>query len=270
MRSNGGRLTGAHAPAGRQPRRSALTQPSLEDLLLTSGAPGVFAPVELTGLPEPVARYFGASIAPGTPLARAARLRIRGHIRIGRWLPFTSTEVLDPHRGFVWRARVAGRLIVGFDSYVDRTAEMQWKLLGLLRIVHAEGPDLARSAAARAGGEGMWLPTAMLPRYGVTWDADGDDAVTARFAVDDTPMEVRYTLDRDGRVRSGVFDRWGDPNRSGTWGWHRCGGDVTAYGSFAGLTIPTAGRLGWHYGTDRWPQGEFFRYQVTRIDFPVG
>ena len=34
-------------------------------------------------------------------------------------------------------------------------------------------------------------------------------------------------------------------------------GEVTGYGSFEGITIPTAGCLGWHYGTDRWPDGEF-------------
>jgi hypothetical protein len=239
-----------------------------DELLLDRSTQGTFEPQELDGLPGPVARYFAAAIAPGTPLARAVRLSIRGHIKIGRWLPFSSTEVLDPHRGFVWRARVAGRLIVGSDRYVHGSAEMRWRLLGLVPLIHAEGPDLARSAVARAGAEGIWLPTAMLPRYGVGWSAEDDDAVTARVEVNGTPVELHHRLDANGRIRSTVFNRWGDPDRSGTWGWHRCGGDVTGYGTFAGLTIPTAGRLGWHYGTGGWARGEFFRYAVTRLDLP--
>jgi hypothetical protein len=44
-----------------------------------------------------------------------------------------------------------------------------------------------------------------------------------------------------------------------------CGGDVTGYRRFAGLTIPSEGRLGWFYGTDRWSEGEFFRYEITQL-----
>ena len=70
--------------------------------------PGVFSPGELDGLPEPVLRYLNAAVAPGTPLARTARIRMHGTIRIGRWLPFRAHEVISPHTGFVWSARAAG------------------------------------------------------------------------------------------------------------------------------------------------------------------
>jgi hypothetical protein len=46
---------------------------------------------------------------------------------------------------------------------------------------------------------------------------------------------------------------------SSIWWWHNCGGQVTAQAHFGGLTIPSAGGLGWFYGTDRWNDGEFFR-----------
>jgi hypothetical protein len=44
-----------------------------------------------------------------------------------------------------------------------------------------------------------------------------------------------------------------------------CGGDITAHRAFDGITIPSAGTLGWFYGTDRWPDGEFFRYEITAL-----
>jgi hypothetical protein len=78
-------------------------------------------------------------------------------------------------------------------------------------------------------------------------------------------LEVRYIFDEEGRVRSLTFDRWGDPDRSGAWRMYPCGGDVTGYRRFAGLTIPSEGRLGWFYGTDRWSEGEFFRYEITQL-----
>jgi hypothetical protein len=38
---------------------------------------------------------------------------------------------------------------------------------------------------------------------------------------------------------------------------------VTAHTCFAGLTIPSALRVGWDYGTDTWDSGEFFRAEIT-------
>ena len=108
------------------------------DLSLPS-APGAFSDGELDGLPEPVRRYFRAAIAPSAPLAASARLRMRGRIKLGLWLPFRARQVLAPHRGFVWAARVAG-IISGSDQYIDGSGWMQWKLLGLVPIVRAEGP----------------------------------------------------------------------------------------------------------------------------------
>jgi hypothetical protein len=90
--------------------------------------------------------------------------------------------------------------------------------------------------------------------------------VTAAFRVGDTPVELRLRPDAAGRIASLVFDRWGDPDNRGSFGWHRFGGEFTGYGSFQGLTIPCAGRLGWFYGEDRWPVGEFFRYQLTDLE----
>jgi len=215
-------------------------------------------------LPEPAQRHLAQAIAPGTPLATSARLRMRGHIKVGRWLPFRARQVLSPHRGFVWSARAAG-VIAGSDRYVDGVGGLDWKLAGLVTVAHAEGPDVSRSAAGRAGAEATWLPTALLPRFGVRWSAGADDQATASYRLGEVPLAVSYRLGRDGRVRSFVFDRWGDPDGTGAWGWHPFGGQVTGYATFDGVTIPAAGRVGWFFGTDRWPAGEFFRYRITDL-----
>jgi hypothetical protein len=189
---------------------------------------------------------------------------MRGRIRIGRWLPFTATEELAPHAGFTWSARVAG-VIVGRDSYGDGQGGMEWKLAGLLTVAHADGPDVSRSAAERAGAEAVWLPTALRPELGVEWSAKGDDLICARFAVDGRPVALTLRLNQDGRVASFWLDRWGDPDRTGSWAAHRFGGEFTEQTRFGGLTIPSEGRIGWHFGTDRWADGEFFRFRMTEL-----
>ena len=233
--------------------------------LLDQRAGGVFDPAELDGLPDPVRRYFEASIAPGIGVASAATVRMRGHIKIGRWLPFTAREVLAPHRGFVWRARAAA-IISGHDAYLDGRAAVRWKVLGVATVMRASGADVAESAAGRCGGEAMWLPTTLLPRFNVAWSVRAMDHLVARFDVDTTPIELHLRVDSEGRPTSVVFERWGDPDGSDTFGWHRFGGDITAHQTFNGLTVPSAGNWGWHHGTDRWDDGRFFRCRITALD----
>lgn len=239
---------------------------ALEERLTVAGAPGTFHEAELDGLPVPVRRHLCLAIAPGTPLARAARLRMRGQLKLGaRWLPFRARETLAPLIGFVWAARVAG-VIRGSDHYVDGHGGLDWRLLGRVPVVRSSGPDVARSAAARGGAEGAWVPTAVLPRFGVDWSADDDTHLIARYGVDDVDLDVRYRTDAVGRVESVTFDRWGDPDETGTWASHPFGIDVTGYATFGGLTVPAAGRVGWFHGSERWADGEFFRYRITHLD----
>ncbi len=105
---------------------------------------------------------------------------------------------------------------------------------------------------------------------GVTWTAADHAHITARYTLGETPVQIDYTLDSDGRIRSLVFDRWGDPDNTGTFAWHRFGGQITGYRTFAGLTIPSDGRVGWHFGTGRWPEGEFSGFRLPICDLSTG
>jgi hypothetical protein len=233
-------------------------------------APGSFTEGEIEDLPEPARRYLRASIAPGTPLARSARFRMRGSIKLGkRWDRFRARQILAPHRGFLWAAR-AGGVIVGSDRYAEGRGVMDWRILGLLRVAHADGSDTSRSAAGRAGAEAVWVPTALLPRFGVLWTTRGPHDIAAAYVLDDTELHLRYAVDDEGQLRSVVFDRWGDPDNSGTWGHHPFGFEATGYKTFGGVTIPIAGRAGWFLGTDRWSEGEFFRCEITDYELVTG
>jgi hypothetical protein len=235
---------------------------NLEHLLTQAPDPGGFEPDEVADLPRPVRDHLTAAIVPGAPLARTAQLRMRGTIALPRWVPFRARQVLTPHTGFVWQAR-AGGVVTGADRYVDGAGVADWKLFGRFPVMHAEGPDASRASAGRCGAEGIWVPTALLPRFGVVWSAEDERHITARFAVDDAPIVLRLELDERAHLRSCVFDRWGDPDRTGTARWYPFGGVITGYAHYGSVVIPAAGRFGWHFGTDRWPTGEFFRYQIT-------
>jgi hypothetical protein len=100
---------------------------------------------------------------PSHPVRRwsSVQLTMRGHIRLGSWRPFTAPTGPGALR-FIWAAtaRVAGLPVTGFDRYSFGTGQMRWRLLGLVPVMTASGPDVTRSAAGRLAGEATcWLPT---------------------------------------------------------------------------------------------------------------
>jgi hypothetical protein len=237
------------------------------DALLRAAPPS--RPPDVSGVPEPVERYFAASLAAGSPAAPAAVLSMRGHIRIGRWLPFRARQLLAPRFGTVWEARVGG-VIAGSDRYVSGSGGMAWKLLGVVPFVRAEGSDVTRSAAERAAGESIWVPYAVAPGTGTAWSSPRPDVIAADVDTDGHVVRVEHRLDGDGRLVSSSFLRWGDPDRTGSWAQRPFGVEVADHRRFDTVQIPSRGEAGWHYGTERWPQGAFFRFDITEYTpFPA-
>lgn len=239
---------------------------SLERALAVPPAGDTFAEDELLGLPEPVAHWFRSTIAPGTPLARSARLTMRGEIRLGdRWWPFQATETIAPRKGFVWPAAVR-RVIRGSDHYLDGEGALDWRLLGRRVVAHADGPDVSRSAAGRGAAEGIWVPTALLPRFGVGWRAEDERHLVMTATMGGETIDQHLHVDGDGRVLRFHFDRWGDPDESGEWRRVPFGGDALAWATFDGVLVPSEARVGWWYGSPRFADGEFFRYEITDLE----
>ena len=84
----------------------------------------------------------------------------------------------------------------------------------------------------------------------------------ASLTVQGEPGELRLTIDAEGSVKTFSLQRWGNPGGA-EFRYADFGGVVEEEGTFAGYTIPTRLRVGWHFGTDRFErEGEFFRATV--------
>ncbi|HYW92778.1 MAG TPA: DUF6544 family protein [Gammaproteobacteria bacterium] len=227
-----------------------------------------FGAEQLTWQPTDVRRYLEHSIAHGTPLATAVRLRMRGEIRLGRWRPFTAEQVICSDRGMVWCAatRVAGLGLGGCDSILDAEGAMCWRLLGLLPVVRRRGPDITRSAAGRMQAEHVWLPSALCARK-VVWSARGPGRIRAVFPVLGHPGAVELEVDRDGRLRRLHMQRWGAPANS-PFSYLDFGAVAEKERTFSGYTIPSRLRVGWYPGSERFEhEGEFLRVTVENAAF---
>ena len=232
-----------------------------------SSAERRFDPASLDQLDEPVQRYLQHAIAADTHLGRAVHLHMRGDIKVGVWLRFEAVWEGDG-RSFSWRATAGPgslRLLRVHDRFAAGAGFMDIRLrtplrLPQLKLLHAEGEDIARSGAGRAALEALWAPVALLPDRGVSWRAEAHDLIVASWEVPPERPEVHIRIGPEGQVRSYSAERW----RSTNDGYVAFGVDVLAEAGFGPVTIPSRLTAGWGHGTPTW--SPFFKAEVTAAE----
>lgn len=129
-----------------------------------------FDPTKLGVLPVGARQYLQHAICAGTPLATAVRFRMHGEIKLKGWSAFEAEEVINWDQGFIWQAKMTmrGLHIRGEDTVTHGKGAMRWKLLGVVPLVNASGPDITRSAAGRMNVESLRLPSVLAYRH-VSW-----------------------------------------------------------------------------------------------------
>lgn len=228
----------------------------------------IFGAAHLENLLESARRYLAHTIALGTPLASAVRLRMHGEIRLKRWFPFTAEQVIALDRGMIWNAtvRMYGVPVQGFDRLIDHVGAMQWKILGIIPLINAAGADITRSAAGRVIAESMWLPPVFL-RTDKVWKEVGLAHASVCVPIEGERPELTLAVAATGRVENVAVERWGNPDGTG-YRYIPFGGIASREGTFGGYTMSTQLRVGWYFGTERFKtDGEFFRCTIDHAEF---
>ena len=218
----------------------------------------------LAGLPEPAQRLLSAAIPDGSPLATAVELEMHGRIKLGVWLPFTARQVLRAGVGFVWAPVVGGRILrfVGADLLGPDGARMQFRLHDRITVVDSSGPDTERSAAGRLAAEtAAWLPQALTPQAGATWQGLDDEHATVSLPGPSGSVDVDVTVDGAGALAEILVRRWNDSAKPP--GLEPFGGTITATFEADGIRIAGEGRVGWERGAPTQDDAVFFEYTVT-------
>lgn len=218
-----------------------------------------FHPDDLATLPPPVVRYFRRVLKDGQPMITSARITWAGQFNMGKpgknnWRPFTAVQLFVPAApGFVWNARIAlfpGVSVKVRDSFVEGCGSMHGAVLGLIPVVRAEGtPTLASGALQRYLGEAAWLPTALLPRSGVTWTAIDESRARATISAAQTTVSLEFRFDADGHPIS-VFapDRFYDDGK-GTPVPRPWEARNLRFSEQHGMMVPTESEVEWQLPT---------------------
>ena len=237
-----------------------------------TAGPERFDQRELTGLPEPVQRYFRQVLTVGQPMIRALSVEHSGRFNIGKrgdnWKPFSSGQRVCIRRpGFLWDARVtilAGVAVHVHDAYVAGEGTLHPALMGLLPLGKVQGRGvIAEAELLRFLAEAPCYPTALLPSQGVKWQAvdarsavatltDGKLSASLLFSFDDRGLVESVRAEARARLVDGqvVALPW-----EGLW---------SDYQQQHGMSVPTRGEARWLL-----PQGPqpYWRGRVGRLAY---
>lgn len=223
----------------------------------------------LATLPAPAQRYFARAGVVGKPIPRTVRLTQKGRIRSSsesNWMELEAEEVYSvTPPAFVWRTwmpSAALPIAFGRDAYLDGSGSILIKLLALFPVADEHGDELRAAALMRLLNEMAWFPAAYLGRN-VSISPVDDSAFTVTIA--DRGLTATGTLyvDAEGRLVNFRARRFNTSTRS-TETWET---PMTAWGSFEGLDLPTAGSAVW-----KLPTGDlsYIELEITGIGYDEG
>lgn len=240
----------------------------------------VFTPAMIADLPEPVQKYFCHALTPGTPLPDYVELEMSGDFRLkpnGRWMPMKASQIITTSGDFIWKAKI-GKGIVSFsgaDYFHHGKGRIRFSWWGLIPLVNAGNENITRSSIGRLAVEyGMWLPSALLPQNGVTWQAISPKArhcviaqntIQASLKLNNEPINLTLAINADGQLLKLSLPRWGESTEQNNWHYIPFGAEVKAEQTFGEYTIPSVIDAGWWFGKQNY--FEFFRPRIEQAKF---
>ncbi len=165
-------------------------------------APPIVTQDDLDGLPEPLAAYIRKSGAIGRPRPERIYLEFHGRIRAdrhGRWTSFAGRQVStfgsNPQRWFILDATRGGLPVTVLHHYGNATASMRGKLLSLLTVLDASGPEMDRGETVTVFNDLVVLAPGAIPGAPVRWTQIDDDRVRGVFTLGPHSVSAELVFD---------------------------------------------------------------------------
>jgi hypothetical protein len=224
-------------------------------------------------LPDIVQRYVDRNLPAGALNRRPVRFSQVGEMQLkaGRWSPFRAEqEMMVDHVEFTWRAAFRLLPLVSVrvrDWYRAGAAGLDVRLWGLLRVVNARGPEVARGEAIRYLVELPLAPQALVLNTELSWRVVDESTAEVTTLVDGQRVVALLHFDAAGDIVAasaparprGVGRQSVDTPLRGVYG---------EYQEFAGVRVPTTAEVSWLL-----PDGPFtyFRCRITgwSVEKPV-
>ena len=228
----------------------------------------VLTEAEIAHLPEPVQRWLLNANVVGREKVHSVRLKQKGFFRLApdkEWIPFTAEEYFTTEKpAFLWTTTMRMSplfSIAGRDRFFEGHGHMLIKLLSLIPVADATGPEIDQATLLRYLNEIMWFPGAAVSEY-IKWDeVDANSARATMSYAGISASAIFYFNDR-GQLTNMSADRFRYIN--GKYQLDRWSTPITGYAEFQGVRVPSSGEGVW-----KLEAGDFvyIRLQITDIEY---
>ncbi len=230
--------------------------------------PKLLLPKEINHLPEPVQRWLAYSNVIGREKIYCVRLKQKGKFRLAPdkdWMPFTAEEYYTTGKpAFLWSTKMQMApmvSIIGRDRYYQGHGHMLIKLLSLIPVADATGPEIDQATLLRCLNEIMWFPGAAVNEY-IQWDAVNANSARATMSYAGISASAVFYFNDRGQLTNMTADRFRYIN--GKYQLDRWSTPITGYAEFQGVRVPSRGEGVW-----KLEAGDFvyIRLQITDIEY---
>lgn len=229
---------------------------------------GVITEADLRRMPEVMQRYLRYARVVGKEVIRTVYLRQQGFMRTQpgqKWLPLVAKQyysTMPP--AFIWYGTMqplSHISISATDRFTGGHGNMRIKLLSVVPLGNARGPEMDQGELQRYLGEMVWFPTAWLSPD-ITWQALDAGSVRATLSHENVTASIDLHIDEQGQLTHVTAERYKEEHgRYVLAPWSVQAGE---YQEVQGMRIPTSVEVIWHL-----PAGDFswFRCKITEIAY---
>lgn len=220
-----------------------------------------FSQVQLSGLPEPVQRYFNHVLKEGQPYINYASITHDGQFKTAldkEWMNINGEQYATTEKpGFIWKGTTA--MFTARDLYIADKGRLTVSLFSLVKVVDAKGPQYDQGELLRWLGESVLYPTNLLPGERLQWSAI--DSQSARLALNYKGLSLFFlvTFNAVGEIIQLETKRYMNEKDLETWVIK-----VAGYKGLNGVAVPIVFDVLW-----RLKKGDFSyaRFNVKSIEY---
>ncbi len=217
----------------------------------------------LSGLPEPVQRYFKRVLKEGQPFINFIRLTHNGQFKTNPnkdFINITGVQYFTTGKpGFIWRGRTT--LFTARDMYIAGKGRLVVSLFSVYNIVDGKGVKYNQGELLRWLGESVWFPTNLLPNENLHWTPINKESARLTFTYNQLTVFYIVTFNDVGEIIQLETKRYmGDDNLE-TWI-----GKLSEYKEINGILIPTVIEGIWKLETGDY---SYARFKVNKIEYNI-
>jgi hypothetical protein len=215
-----------------------------------------------------VQRYVRVAGAIGQPRVRRVRATWRGRIRANPgspWMPFTAEQynvLEEPARFFFMDATRSHLPVDVFHAFQRGAASMRVRLLSLVPLVNASGPEVTRAETVTLFNDLCLLAPAALVDPAIRWDPLDERSARGHYTVGSNTISAVLSFNDEGELVNFTSEDRLVQSAGGTrWTRQPWSTPVGAYRQFGPWRVSSRGEGRWHP-----PEGAFTYIELELLD----